>query len=77
MGMRMPTNDVRTNGKRQYPNTEADRGYVSVLDRCEELAVPWWWSWWDEDDEASCGDSGGDMRERMICKEVLPRRATP
>ncbi len=44
IGRTIPTRDVRTKGRRQYPNTDAERGKV----RFEELAG----AEDDEEDEA-------------------------
>jgi hypothetical protein len=74
IGRAMPTNDVSTRGRRQYPSTDAERGNVRVELRCGCECVA----------EGSCGegwevagDMGGDIRERMRWREVEPRRARP
>jgi hypothetical protein len=67
MGDTTPTKLVRTSGNKQYPSTDADRVKVRVLERCED------WAWRGEDEVSR----GGDMSERMRCKDVEPRRASP
>ena len=80
----MPTSEVSTRGSRQYPSTEAERGKVKLLDddgcdlsfgSCVDD---------DDDDPASAGSdewwsgsSGGDMSDRITCREVLPNMARP
>lgn len=58
----MPIRLVSTSGNKQYPNTDAERGNVSVDERCEEAGE--WWSWMAEEGSVEA-DSGGDIRERM------------
>ena len=62
IGSSMPTSEVSTRGRRQYPSTDAERGKVRVELRCG-------WEWeaagsWGEGWEVA-GERGGDMSERM------------
>jgi len=72
----MPTREVKTRGNKQYPSTEADRESVRVLEKCDDPI--------DEpgggcECEAALeeGSSGGDIRDIMAWRDVLPRRARP
>ena len=68
----MPKMATRTSGSRQYPSTEADRGYVNEDEKCE---IPRWpWSWFAA---TSAAVSGGDMSERIVCKRMVPNTARP
>jgi hypothetical protein len=62
MGIAMPTNDVTTRGRRQYPNTEAERANVSVEEKCR-LPVGACASCADD---WSAGERGGDINERIV-----------
>jgi hypothetical protein len=42
---------------------------VSVDDRCEDESEP--------TEGAEEGSAGGDIRERMVCRQTEPRRARP
>ena len=72
-GSAMPTNDVRTRGRRQYPRTDAERQMVRVAEKWPPCA-----------DAASCccadasaGERGGDMSDRIQWSEMLPNAASP
>lgn len=73
IGTTIPTKLVITNGSKQYPSTDAERGNVNVLDRCE-AEEGFEWSLIAEEGEAS---SGGDIKERMRWREMEPRIARP
>jgi hypothetical protein len=70
IGSMTPTKLVNTRGNRQYPKTDALRVNVNVEERCEEL-----WVGGDGSDDVS--PNGGDIRDRIVCKEMLPRSARP
>jgi hypothetical protein len=40
-GIAIPNMATRTRGRRQYPSTEADRGYVKEERKCEPCEWPW------------------------------------
>jgi hypothetical protein len=71
MGMTIPTSDVMTNGSKQYPRTDAERAKVRVEAKWDGRPE---WSWTAA---LSAGETGGDMRDKMTWREVLPSRARP
>jgi hypothetical protein len=71
IGTAIPSKLVRTSGNKQYPKTDALRGYVRVDDRWETPDDGGEGPGWLE------GSAGGDMRDRIICKETEPTSARP
>ena len=68
----MPRIATRTSGNRQYPSTEAERGYVREEEKCE---LPRWsWSWFTC---SSAAERGGDIKERIVWRSIVPRTARP
>lgn len=75
IGTTIPIKLVSTKGNKQYPSTLALRRNVSVLERCADPAEPGTlWSWCAF---TSAADRGGDISERIKCKDVLPSSASP
>ena len=57
---------------------------MSVDEKCEPFMLGWSGSGCDDEPSIECGasdeeddESGGDMSDRMTCREVLPSRARP
>jgi hypothetical protein len=71
IGNTTPTKLVNTKGNRQYPKTDALLVKVNVEERCDE---PWAGEGDGSEDESL---KGGDIRESIMCKEMLPRSARP
>jgi hypothetical protein len=74
IGTTIPTSEMNTNGKMQYPSTLVDRPNERVDERFEEERG---WSCSEDCCDASDGVMGGDINENMTQREVLPKAARP
>jgi hypothetical protein len=71
IGNTTPTKLVNTKGKRQYPRTDALLVKVNVEERCDEPRA-------GEGDGSDDGSpNGGDIKESIMCKEMLPTSTRP